>query len=63
MFVAYVLQAAGAAGLIIVNTNDKLMHPPGPDAPDLGVFLCMVSRGLGGVLLAVSTLPQNLCRV
>jgi hypothetical protein len=44
-------QEAGAQGVIIVNNESGITHPPGPDAIDLEIFAAMISQAEGGALL------------
>jgi hypothetical protein len=50
------LQAAEAAGLVIVNSEEGNKHPPGPDAIDLDMFVAMITKDEGTALLHVSVL-------
>ncbi|KAG5177220.1 hypothetical protein JKP88DRAFT_333177 [Tribonema minus] len=44
-------KAAGAAGLIIVNNAEGNLHPPMPDAVDVQVFVAMVAKPAGNVVI------------
>jgi hypothetical protein len=50
------MQAAGAAGLTIVNSEEGNKHPPGPDAIDLDMFVAMITRDEGTALIRVSSI-------
>jgi hypothetical protein len=52
------MQAAGAAGLVIVNSEEGNKHPPGPDAIDLDMFVAMITRDEGIALIHVSDAPS-----
>ena len=60
------VQAAGAAGLLIINTEDGILHPPGPDAQELTLFTAMIAQDAGAALInhiqhtgTSSTKPQT----
>eukprot|EP00611_Tribonema_gayanum_P003262 TRINITY_DN1253_c0_g1_i3.p1 TRINITY_DN1253_c0_g1~~TRINITY_DN1253_c0_g1_i3.p1 ORF type:complete len:175 (+),score=20.65 TRINITY_DN1253_c0_g1_i3:2308-2832(+) len=52
---ATIAEAAGAAGLIIVNNAEGNLHPPMPDAVDVQVFVAMVAKPAGNVVIKVRT--------
>ncbi|CAM9357459.1 unnamed protein product, partial [Discosporangium mesarthrocarpum] len=50
-------EQAGASGLLIVNNEEGLLHPPGPDGKDLATFSAMIPAAEGGALVEVMGRP------
>jgi hypothetical protein len=57
------MQAAGAAGLVIVNSEEGNKHPPGPDAIDLDMFVAMITQDEGTALIHVSSILLVYCNI
>eukprot|EP00752_Nemacystus_decipiens_P004257 g3888.t1 len=54
---ARIAQKASASGLLIVNNEEGLVHPPGPDGEDLEIFSGMIPQAEGSAL--IETLERN----